>query len=460
MSLTRAPSSTEIPSPAPDTIETEERTLVPRIITPPPGPKALAELKRQEKYVFPSLTQIYPFFASHGRGSFVWDVDGNCYIDFATGIAVNNLGHAHPAISAAIHNQVDKLLHFSAADFYNVPYGRLCERLAKLAPGESPKKVFLSNSGAEAVECAIKLARHATGRDKFIGFKGAFHGRTWATLSFTSSKAIQRKGFGRQLLDVHRLPYPDPYRGRTLEILEEDLKRDFERELPTEEVAAVLIEPIQGEGGYLVPPAEFMRRLRDICTKYGILLIADEVQTGAGRTGKMFCMEHYGVEPDITTMAKGIANGLPLGATIAKAEIADSFEHASHASTFGGNPVACQAALEVFDQLEQGVLENCARMGIYLKERLVELQKRHPLIGDVRGKGLMVGIDLVESGTKNYAPQKRHQCVQECFKRGLLLIDCGPSAIRLVPPLTITQREIDLGLDILDQTLTGIERQG
>jgi 4-aminobutyrate aminotransferase len=431
--------------------------LAPKILTQPPGPKARIVLEREKKYVSDSHTKSYAFVADHGEGCFIWDVDGNCYLDFAAGIAVNVLGHNHAAVNEAVAAQMQKVVHYSAADFYTENYGILCERLAKKAPGESPKKVFLTNSGTEAVECAIKLARYHTSRFHLIAFLGCFHGRTLGSLSLTSSRAVQRQGFGPMLGGVTHIPYPNSYRQKDLDSLDFLENVLFQRMVPPSDVAAIIFEPIQGEGGYLVMPPEDVKRLRKICDKHGILLIADEVQSGMGRTGKFLCMEHYGVEPDITTLAKGIANGLPLGACIARGHVMD-WTAGAHTSTFGGNPVACAASLAVLDQLEAGVQDNAARMGKWMTEKLRALAEKRRLIGDVRGKGLMIAVEMVrDRKTKEPASTERDKLLQMCFERGLLLIACGFTGFRIVPPLVIGEREAQMGIDILDEVLSKLE---
>ena len=430
----------------------------PNIVVPPPGPRAREIIEREDRYNSPSLTKEYPFVADHGRGCFLWDPDGNCFLDFHAGIAVGTLGHNHARITQVIAEQAERLLQMCGSDFYQAPYGELCERLAHLAPGETQKRVFLSNSGTEAVECAIKLARFATGRSKTLAYYGGFHGRTLGSLAHTASSYLQREG---QMLPAgtFHIPYPDVYRGKGMDHLDE-LPETLFRMVSPKEFAAVIIEPIQGEGGYIVPPAWYLQKLRRLCDEHGILLIADEVQTGIGRTGKMFCMEHYGVDADITTLSKGIANGLPLGATIARAELMEQWKPGMHGSTLGGNPVACRAALIVIDELEHSVLANCEHVGAFLQGELRALMARHPSLGDVRGKGLMIGIEIVRNrATQKEAKDLRDAIVQRAFERGLLLLHCGPSAIRISPPLILSELEAQIGVDILDQVLTETEKE-
>ncbi len=413
----------------------------PHVITPLPGPKARRILKLDETYVSPSQTRVYPLVVERAEGCWVWDVDGNCFLDFTAGVAVNATGHCHPQIVAAIEGQAKKLLHFSAADFYYPQYTQLCKRLADLAPGSEPKKVFLSNSGAEAVEAAMKLARYHTRRPYFLAFYGAFHGRTFGALSLNASKPVHREGFAPLLPHVAHAPYGD------LDFITEVL---FKRNLPPREVAAIFVEPIQGEGGYLVPPDKFLIGLRELCDEYGMLLVVDEVQSGMGRTGKMWAIEHSGVVPDIICFAKGVASGLPLGGIIAKAHIMN-WGAGSHASTFGGNPVSCAAALATIDLLENGLMDNAARVGEFIRARLRKLSAQYSLISDVRGRGLMIGIELARDGEP--ATEERNLIIQKAFERGLLLLPCGADVVRICPPLIVTEEEAGIGLEILQECL-------
>ncbi|MBI3336044.1 aminotransferase class III-fold pyridoxal phosphate-dependent enzyme [Candidatus Peregrinibacteria bacterium] len=442
-----------------DTGDPTNDKTIPSVIFPPPGPRAQAVIRDHRKYVTDTHAKApYAFVADHGDGSFVWDVDGNCYLDFATGIAVNNLGHNHPAITRIIQEQAGKLLHYSDADFYTKPYADLCKRLAILAGGDH--KVFLSNSGTEAVEAAIKFAKFATGRPYGISFIGAFHGRSAGSLSHTASNIVQRTGFSTLMSQyVHHIPYPDTHQGKYLERLDELEGSTFRRLLNPSEVAYILIEPIQGEGGYLVPPKEYIQRLRRICDDHGILLIADEVQTGAGRTGTMFAMEHFGVQPDITTMAKGLGNGTVIGATISRNTVAKKLTPGTHSSTFGGNPVSCRAALQVLDELKNGVMDNAYFQGANLRSRLHGLRQIYPqLIHDIRGMGLMIGVDFAPKGDDPLEYKDlRDRIVRRAFESGLLTLGCGPSSIRMVPPLNINNREVDIGVDIFEKTLGEIE---
>ncbi len=433
----------------------------PKIKKPFPGPKAKKILKRDHAILSPSFTRSYPFVMHKGRGVWVSDPDGNLFLDFTAGIAVTSTGHCHPKVVKAIQKQSKKYIHMSGTDFYYEPQIELAERLAKLAPGKSKKKVFFTNSGAESVEAAFKLARYATKREKMISFFGAFHGRTLGALSLTGSKVKQRENFGQLVPGVTHINYPYAYRypqhlktkGDVLDCVDYLEKVIFKRTVPAKEVAGIIVEPIQGEGGYIVPPPEFHKKLRKLATKYGIMLIMDEVQAGMGRTGKMFAINHWGIEPDIITLAKGIASGMPLGAIIAKASIM-KWEPGAHASTFGGNPVSCAAAIETVNLLEKKLIENAATVGAYLKDQLLALHKKFPLIGDVRGLGLMVAIEIVKDrNTKEPAPAIRDKLVDESFKRGLLLLGCGDTAIRFSPALVVSKKEVDTAMKILEESL-------
>lgn len=437
----------------------------PEIHPPLPGPKAKELIERDNRYTSPSYTRMYPLAVARGAGAMLEDLDGNRFLDFTAGIAVCTTGHAHPRVVAAIERQARNLLHMSGTDFYYGPQADLAERLAKLAPGDRPRKVLFTNSGTEAVEAAIKLARYHTGRSKLIAFQGGFHGRTMGALSLTASKYVQRKGFGPLLGEVYHIGYANPYRPQydpvfgdvgaaPARFLEEVLFKQF---VPPDEVAAIVVEPIQGEGGYIVPPPNFHRELKALAERHGILYVADEVQTGMGRTGKMFAMEHWEVVPDIICVAKGIASGMPLGAIIADAQIMN-WPPGAHASTFGGNPVSCVAALETIALLEEGLLENAARVGEFLLERLGPLADTHPQVGDVRGRGLMLALELVEDRhTKKPAVAMRDRLIQCCFERGLLLLPCGQSSIRLSPPLVIREEQAVTAVKILSQTLYDCE---
>jgi 4-aminobutyrate aminotransferase len=404
--------------------------------------------------------------AHEGQGMVVTDVDGNRFLDFSAGIAVCTTGHCHPRIVKAIQEQAAKLIHMSGTDFYYPEMSGLAEKLAEIAPGDSAKKVYFGNSGTEAIEAAIKLARYATGRNKFIAFYNAFHGRTCGALSLTASKPVQRKGFGSLLEGVIHVPYPYCYRcpnrpaeggcsPSCLGVIEEVV---FKTLVNPTEVAGLVFEPIQGEGGYIVPPPDFFAELKALSEKYGILLIADEVQSGMGRTGKMFAVEHFGCEPDILAVAKGIASGLPLGAIVASSKIM-TWEHGAHASTFGGNPLSCVAALETIRLLESDLIQNARVVGGFLIAQLERLSERHPAIGDVRGLGLMIGVELVkDKETKEKAPEWRQAVLEKAFHKGLLLLGCGENTVRFMPPLIVTQEQAQLAVEIFDETLNEIER--
>lgn len=434
----------------------------PRIRTPRlPGPKARALIERDRAVLSPSLTRPYPLVVERAEGVWIQDPDGNEFLDFTAGIAVTTTGHCHPRVVHAIQKQASRLIHMSGTDFYYESQVRLAEKLAALAPGKRKKKVFFTNSGAEAIEAAIKLARYHTKREKLIAFFGAFHGRTLGALSLTASKVVQRENFGPLLPGVvhvgygycYRCPYNLKYPDcdvACVSYLEDTL---FKKTIPAEEVAAVVVEPIQGEGGYIMPPPGYHQMLRELTQRHKILLIVDEIQAGMGRTGKMFAIEHWGVEPDIIAVAKGIASGMPLGGIIAKSEIID-WGPGSHANTFGGNPLACAAALETIQLLETKLMENARVVGEHLKACLETLARRYPLIGDVRGVGLMVGVELVKDRTaKEPAIQERNQIIQKAFRRGLLLLGCGESGIRFSPALVVTKGEVDVAMEIFERCL-------
>ncbi|HEY2411052.1 MAG TPA: acetyl ornithine aminotransferase family protein [Pirellulaceae bacterium] len=426
---------------------------VPWIRTELPGPRAGQLIATDEQYTSPSYTRVYPLAVERGYGAVIEDVDGNRFLDFTAGIAVCSTGHCHPRVVAAVQQQAAKLLHMSGTDFYYAPQGELAKKLAEITPGSGAKRVFFTNSGAESVEAAFKLARYHTGRQHMIAFFGAFHGRTLGALSLTGSKVVQRRGFAPLIPMVSHVDYPNDYRDlKSLDCLNQ-LEDLFKRTVAPQEVAGLIVEPIQGEGGYIVPPPEFHRELRKLCDKHGILMIVDEVQSGMGRTGKMFAMEHWDVVPDIVCLAKGIASGMPLGAIIARADIMD-WGPGSHASTFGGNPVSCVAALETIKLLEEELIENASAIGGYLKNRLSELKGSHKLIGDVRGLGLMIGAELVrDRATKEPANTERDEIVQSCFRHGLLMLGCGVSTLRFCPPLVITREQCDTAVGILDDIL-------
>jgi 4-aminobutyrate aminotransferase len=433
----------------------------PDIRTPLPGPKATAIIERDRQYVSPSYTRDYPFVIARGEGAVVEDVDGNRFLDCAAGIAVNSTGVSHPDVVQAITEQAQKFIHMSGTDFYYEPQVRLAEELAAIVPIAGEVRTFFANSGTEATEAAIKLARYHTRRPGIIAFLGAFHGRSLGSLSLTASKAIQRRGFGPFMPGVHHAPYPDAYRAASpdaaaaqcLSFIEEQL---FTHLISPDEVSSIVVEPIQGEGGYLVAPPAFLHGLRELTTKYGILLVVDEVQSGMGRTGKMFASDHIGLKGDIVTVAKGIASGLPLGVACARAEVM-SWPPGAHASTFGGNPVACAAATTTIRLLKERLVANAAEVGEHLMGGLRELQQKHALVGDVRGKGLMIGIELVrDRQTKARAVEERNALVQAVFRRGVLILGAGKNAVRLAPPLVFTREQADSVLRVLDEALTEV----
>jgi 4-aminobutyrate aminotransferase len=437
---------------------------LPLIHTPLPGPKARKLINQDRKYVSPSYTRYYPLVVEKAKGLWVHDVDGNIFLDFTAGIAVCATGHCHPRVIKAIKKQADLLLHMSGTDFYYKPQIVLAKKLAHMAPGKGSKKVYFGNSDAEAVEAAFKLARWHTKRELNLAFYGAFHGRTMGALSLTASKTIQKKHCYPLVPGITHIPYAYCYRCPynlsypecelgCVQWVEDTL---FRTTIPPEEVATIFVEPIQGEGGYIVPPPEFHREMNKIAKKYGILYVADEVQSGMGRTGKMFAMEHFGVDPDIIALAKGIASGMPLGALTARAEIMD-WEAGSHASTFGGNPVSCMAALATIELLEEGLIENAAVQGKRLMDGLVKLQKSHECMGDVRGKGLMVAVEFVKDReTKEPARTWRNDIIKHAFQKGLLLLGCGENSIRFCPSLTVNTAEIDKCLSIFDDVVREI----
>jgi 4-aminobutyrate aminotransferase len=434
-------------------------TGLPEIRTPLPGPRARAVIERDRTVLSPSYTRCYPLVAGRGEGALIEDVDGNRFLDFSAGIAVVSTGHCHPRVVEAIQKQAARLIHMSGTDFYYENMVALGERLAATLPG--PQRVCFGNSGAEATEAAMKLARYHTRRDKFIAFLGGFHGRTMGALSLTASKAVQRRGFGALVPGVYHVPYPDPYRQGETAVAQsiEAIERLFRTAVPAEEVAAIMVEPVQGEGGYLVPPADFFPELQRLARAHGILLVFDEVQCGMGRTGKLWAWEHFGVEPDILTTAKGIASGMPLGAIIARAELMD-WTPGAHASTFGGNPVCAAAALETMDLLENGIMENAARMGRHIMERLADWPRRFPNVGHVRGLGLMIGIEMVhDQRTKERARGLRDEAIQLAFERGLLTLGAGENTLRLSPPLIITREQADFALDVIEDCLRSLGRR-
>jgi 4-aminobutyrate aminotransferase len=424
-------------------------------------------IKRDSSVISPSYPRGYPFVMDHGKGSEVWDVDGNRFLDFMAGIAVTSTGHAHPKVVKAIQEQAEQFLHISS-DFYHVKWIELAEKLDEIAPFNEAAVSFMTNSGTEAVETAIKLARYHTGRSNFIGFTGAFHGRTMGAVTFTASKPAYHGGFYPLMNGVVHAPFPNPYRPvlerKAGEDYGETVVRYIEDQilghiLPPDEVAGILVETIQGEGGYIVPPPGFYPALRKLCDKYGILLMVDEVQSGMGRTGKWWAIEHFGIEPDIVTAAKGIASGMPLGACIARQSVMD-WERGSHGNTYGGNPLACAAALATLELIQDEYLANAAEVGQYTIDALEEIQARHPSIGDVRGIGLMIGVDFVKDRkSKEPAKELADRVVDLAFERGLLTLGCGKSVIRVAPALSISKTEVDEGLTIFEEALTLAEKE-
>lgn len=438
----------------------------PHLITSLPGPKAADIIARDNKHVSPSYTRDYPLVMAGGQGAVIEDVDGNRFLDCAAGIAVNATGHAHPDVVKAIVDQAQRYLHMSGTDFYYEPQVRLAEEMAAIAPMSGEVKSFFGNSGTEAVEASVKLAKYHTKRFGIIAFLGSFHGRSMGSLSMTSSRTTQRRGFGPLLPGVYHAPYPNCYRcpvglnpsscaAECVDWIESQILVHL---ISPDEVAAVVVEAIQGEGGYVVPPAEFHQRLRELTTKHGMLLVVDEVQSGMGRTGKMFAMEHFGVEPDIVATAKGIASGMPLGVCTARAEVMN-WPPGAHASTFGGNPVSCAAAIATIKLLRESLVQNAAEVGEHLLAGCRELMQKHALIGDVRGKGLMIGIEFVKDRTtKERAVAERDAVVQACFYKGLLVLGAGRNAVRLSPPLVISKAQADVALGILDEAMTEVTK--
>ena len=433
----------------------------PKLVCPPPGPKARAVIERDARTMSQNYRKDYPLVVDHAKGPVVVDADGNRYLDFAAGIAVASTGHCHPDVVAAVQRQAERLLHLCATDFYNEDVVALAEGLARRAPGPGPWRVFFANSGAEVVEAAIKLARLRTGRPKVVAFYGAFHGRTYGALSLTASKPVQRRGYAPLLPEVlhthyaycYRCPvnrHPDTCKVECLDLLTETM---FSTTTDPGEIAAVIVEPVQGEGGYVVPHAGFLPRLREVTRRHGILLIADEVQCGMGRTGRMFASEHFGLEPDMVTLAKGIASGMPLGALLARDDVM-KWESGGHGSTFGGNPVSIAAGLATLRLLEEGLIANAERVGRVLMTALRDRLGGHAVVGDVRGLGLMVGVEIVRDRFRREpAPDLRERILEEAFKRGLLLLGCGRSTIRLAPPLVVDEEDAATAARILEEAV-------
>jgi 4-aminobutyrate aminotransferase len=432
-----------------------------------PGPKARELIERDRQVISPSYPRGYPFVMDYGKGTEIWDVDGNRYLDFSAGIAVASTGHSHPQVVKAIQEQVERFIHISS-DYYHLRWVELAEKLIDISPFSEPAMTFVANSGAEAVESALKLAKHYTGRTNFIGFFDSFHGRTMGAITMTASKTNYRRRFSPLMGGVFHVPFPNPYRPILLsehgEGYGETVVRYIEEQVlgrlvAPDEVAGVLIEPIQGEGGYIIPPPDFFPALRKLCDRYGILLIADEVQSGMGRTGKWWAIENFGVEPDIICSAKGIASGVPLGAVIARKHLMD-WPKGSHGNTYGGNPLACVAALATIDLIEKQYMANAAEVGAYTLERLRAMAQRHPTIGDVRGLGLMIGVEFVKDrATKKRAVTLRDRIVDLAFEHGLVMLGCGRNTIRISPPLAITRAEIEEGLEIFEGVISMAEQE-
>ena len=417
---------------------------VPHIVTEVPGPKAQAHIAFDEQWTSPSLPRAYPIVPVRGEGLTVEDIDGNLFLDFAAGIAVNSTGHAHPRVVARIQAQAEDLIHFSASDFYLPIYAEAAREIARIAPIDGRLRTYIGNSGTEVVEAAIKLARHATGRQAVVAFLGAFHGRTYGAVSLTASRAKYHAGFAPLLPGVYHAPY-----GHVADLawFDEVL---FDKLVPADEVAAIVVEPIQGEGGYVVPEDGFLEGLRSICDRYGILLVADEIQSGAGRTGTMWAVDHWGVSPDILLTAKGIASGMPLGALVARAELLEHWGAGAHGSTFGGNPLACAAALETIALLEGGLVANAATRGAQAMAGLTDLRRRLPdIVTDVRGKGLMIGIEFD-------SPERAEAVQWEAFQRGLLVLECGRQAIRMSPALTVSSAEVETALRLFAEAVATV----
>jgi 4-aminobutyrate aminotransferase len=431
---------------------------VPHIQTELPGPRARALLERDAQVVSPSYPRDYPFVMSHGRGAEVWDVDGNRFLDFAAGIAVCSTGHSHPRVVEAIRGAADRFIHISS-DFWHEGQVRLGERIAELDPVAGPAMSFFCQSGAEAVEGALKLARYVTGRSRFIGFLGGFHGRTMGALAFTASKYKQQQGFFTPMPGVTHVPYPNDFRPllagddqgtAVLSYIENVL---FASNVPASEVAAIVIEPIQGEGGYIVPPDGFLAGLRALCDRHGILLVFDEVQSGIGRSGRMFAAQHWGVKPDIMTLAKGLGSGLPIGLVVARRDLMSKWKPGAHGNTYGGNPLCCAAALATLELVESQYAANSAKVGDYFMGKLRALQKRMPVIGQVRGRGLMIGCELVDPATGAPAAALCQEVITRAFHRGLLLLPCGASTLRFMPPLMIDESHVDEAMALLEQAM-------
>jgi len=445
---------------------TETKSKLPQIQTALPGPKGQQVIELDKKFISPSLSRCYPMVAERAHGAIIEDPDGNAFLDFCAGIAVCSTGHCHPKVVEAIQKQAAELIHIAGTDFYHRHMPQLAERLVATMPKSDNWKVFFGNSGTEAVEGAIKLARYSTRRDKLIAFYGCFHGRTLGSLSLTASKNTQRKYFGTLLGGVEHIPYPYAYRcalghgkeecgAEIIDLLEQQI---FKRLFAPEEVAAIIVEPIQGEGGFIPAPLSFLRELQRICNQYGIMLILDEVQSGMGRTGKMWAYDHAGITPDMVLTAKGIASGMPISAFIAKESVMQ-WKPGSHGTTYGGNPVCVAAALATLDLIEGGLMANAKKVGEYMFNKIADWPKRFKIIGDVRGKGLMIGIEIVrDQQTKERAKDLRDQIVNRAFYKGLLTLDSGENSIRISPPLIIDEEQADCAIQILEQSITETEK--
>ncbi len=421
-----------------------DQDIAPRLVTEVPGPRARAHVAYDRSWSSPSLPRAYPFVPVRGRGAEVEDIDGNVFVDFCAGIAVNSTGHSHPAVIGAIKDQADELVHYSASDFYPPIYARTCEAIAESVPISGPKRVYLGNSGAEAVEASLKLARVATGRPAVVAFLGGFHGRTMGAVSLTASKAKYHAGLTPLVSGIYHAPYGHE---ADLAWFEEVL---FDKLVPADEVAAMIVEPVQGEGGYVVPEAGFITGLRELCDRHGILLIADEIQSGAGRTGRMWAIEHFGVEPDILLSAKGLASGMPLAAMVARAEIMEAWGKGAHGSTYGGNPVACAAALSTIELLQDGLIENAEARGRQGLAALEAIAADHPgLVVETRGLGLMLALELA-------TPEQAEALEYEAFTRGLLVLGCGHKSVRLSPPLVIDEATMASGLAVLAEAVAAV----
>ncbi len=445
---------------------TATENKLPQVKTTLPGPKGKQVIEYDAKYISPSLSRMYPLVAERASGAIVEDPDGNKFLDFAAGIAVCSTGHCHPKVVQAIQKQAEELIHIAGTDFYHRHMPQLAERLVATMPKSHQWKVFFGNSGTEAVEGAIKLARYATKRDKLIAFYGCFHGRTLGSLSLTASKNTQRKGFGTLLGGVEHIPYPYAYRcalghsqencgGEIIDLLEQQM---FKRLFAPEEIAAVIVEPIQGEGGFIPAPLNFLRELQRICNQHGIMLILDEVQAGMGRTGKMWAYDHAGITPDIVLTAKGIASGMPISAFIGKDTVMQ-WKRGSHGTTYGGNPVCVAAALATLDLIEGGLMANAKKVGDYIFSKISDWPKRFRIVGDVRGQGLMIGVEIVrDQGTKEKDPELRNKVVLNAFHRGLLTLDSGENSIRMSPPLILDEEQADCAIGIMEEAIREAEK--